>query len=189
MRRQIHLEANGKGSRQMNQIHIAPNRPVTVALVDPEGLFDFETGMGQYQTTSGELVTLPRPAVVLLNVLSPQPGEEIVITRHWSGRAAEKAEWTISLSPQAEKARAKAEGLTPDGPETPGTVDSPTQDRKATVADPTPIRRPSKRAPAPEIQPRLFDKGTGTHGPMPAIAPLSIPLPAIGRQMKPGQIP
>src|ERR1017187_1284577 len=110
MRPQIHFRTDGKGSHQMNQIHIAPNRPVTVALVDPEGLFDFETGMGQYQTTAGELVTLPRPAVVILNALDPQPGEEIVITKHWSGKPAEKAEWTISLSSSAENARAKAEG-------------------------------------------------------------------------------
>src|ERR1039458_9030493 len=94
----------------MNELTIAPNRPLTVALVDPEGRFDFETGMGQYQTTMGELVTLPRPAVVILNTLDPQPGEEIVITKHWSGKPAEKAEWTISLSARAENARAKAEG-------------------------------------------------------------------------------
>src|ERR1039458_1291540 len=93
----------------MNELTIAPNRPLTVALVDPEGRFDFETGMGQYQTTTGELVTLPRPAVVLLNTLDPQPGEEIVICKHWSGKPAEKAEWTISLSSRAENARAKAE--------------------------------------------------------------------------------
>jgi len=38
-----------------------------------------------------------------------------------------------------------------------------------------------------EVQPRLFDRGTGTHGP----APMSIPLPisAIGRGLKPGAIP
>ena len=89
----------------MNELTIAPNRPLTVALVDPEGRFDFETGMGQYQTTTGELVTLPRPAVVILNTLDPQPGEEIVITKHWSGKLAEKAEWTISLSARAENAR------------------------------------------------------------------------------------
>ena len=76
----------------MNELHIAPNRPLTVALVDPEGHFDFETGMGQYQTTTGELVTLPRPAVVLLNTLDPQPGEEITITKHWTGRPGDKAE-------------------------------------------------------------------------------------------------
>ena len=52
-----------------------------------------------------------------------------------------------------------------------------------------------KRAPAPEVQPRLFDRGTGTHGPAPAIqpedVPRSIPLPAvaIGRTRGMGQIP
>jgi hypothetical protein len=172
-------------------LHIAPNRPVTVALVNPEGAFDFDIGIGLYETTAGQTFTLPRPAVVLLNALDPDPGEEITITKHWSGRPGDKSAWTISLSPQAEKARAKAEGLTQEHPEEPGTADSPAQTRNEPTAPPTPIRRPSKRQPAPEIQPRLFDKGTGTHGPAPAIAPLSIPLPAvaIGRQMKPGQIP
>jgi hypothetical protein len=175
----------------MNELIIAPNRPLTVALVDPEGRFDFETGMGQYQTTTGELVTLPRPAVVILNTLDPQPGEEIVITKHWSGKPAEKAEWTISLSSRAENTRAKAE-------EKPTTLSEQLEasieherERRRSLGDPTPIRRPAKRAPAPEIQPRLFDRGTGTHGPMPAAVPLSIHLPAvaIGRAPKPGQIP
>jgi hypothetical protein len=175
----------------MNELHIAPNRPLTVALVDPEGRFDFETGMGQYQTTTGELVTLPRPAVVILNTLDPQPGEEIVITKHWSGKPAEKAEWTISLSSRAENTRAKAE-------EKPTTLSEQLEasiehekERRRSLGDPTPIRRPAKRAPAPEIQPRLFDRGTGTHGPAPAAAPLSIHLPAvaIGCQVKPSQIP
>jgi hypothetical protein len=173
-------------------LHIAPNRPVTVALVNPEGAFDFDIGIGLYETTAGQTFKLPRPAVVILNALDPDPGEEIVITKHWSGKPGDKSEWTISLSPQAEKARAKAEGLTQEPAADPQTVDSPTQSRKEPVAPPTPIRRPSKRAPAPEIQPRLFDKGTGTHGLCPAPqVPLSIPLPAvaIGRQMKPGQIP
>jgi hypothetical protein len=175
----------------MNELQIAPNRPLTVALVDPEGRFDFETGMGQYQTTTGELVTLPRPAVVILNTLDPQPGEEIIITKHWSGKPGDKAEWTISLSSSAENARAKAE-------EEPTTLSEQLEasieherERRRSLGDPTPIRRPAKRVPAPEIQPRLFDRGTGTHGPMPAAAPLPIHLPAvaIGRASKPGQIP
>lgn len=175
----------------MNPLHIAPNKPLTVAFVDPEGRFDFETGMGQYQTTSGELLTLPRPAVVLLNTLDPQPGEELVITKHWSGKPGDKAEWTVSLSTQAEKARAKAEGVPSDLTEQLQASIEQVQARKRAVADPTPIRRPSKRVPAHEIQPRLFDRGTGTHGPSPASVPLSIPLPAvaIGRQPRPGQIP
>ena len=179
----------------MNQksdvLHIAPNRPVTVALVNPEGAFDFDIGIGLYETEAGQTFTLPRPAVVLLNALDPDPGEEIVITKHWTGKPGDKAEWTISLSPQAEKARAKAETEPATLTEQLEASIEAVQARKAAVAPPTPIRRPPKRQPSPEIQPRLFDKGTGTHGPMPAIAPLSIPLPAvaIGRQIRPDQIP
>ena len=146
----------------MNELTIAPNRPLTVALVDPEGRFDFETGMGQYQTTTGELVTLPRPAVVILNTLDPQPGEEIVITKHWSGKPAEKAEWTILLSSRTENTRAKAE-------EKPTTLSEQLEasieherERRRSLGDPTPIRRPAKRAPAPEIQPRLCPFCLGT---------------------------
>ena len=169
----------------MNELTIAPNRPLTVALVDPEGRFDFETGMGQYQTTTGELVTLPRPAVVILNTLDPQPGEEIVITKHWSGKPAEKAEWTISLSSSAENARAKAEAGPSDLAEQLQASIEQVQARKEVVALPTPIRRPAKRQPSIEIQPRLFDRGTGTYGPM----PIPLPAVAIGRQPRPGQIP
>jgi hypothetical protein len=141
--------------------------------------------MGQYQTTAGELVTLPRPAVVILNALDPEPGEEIVITKHWSGKPAEKAEWTISLSSSAENARAKAEAGPSDLAEQLQASIEQVQARKEVVALPTPIRRPAKRQPSIEIQPRLFDRGTGTYGPM----PIPLPAVAIGRQPRPGQIP
>ena len=142
----------------MNELHIAPNRPLTVSLLDPEGHFDFETGMGQYQTTTGELVTLPRPAVVILNTLDPQPGEQIVICKHWSGRPGEKAEWTISLSPKSENTRAEAEKAPSDLTGQLERSIEAIQERKRVTEPPTPIRRPSKRAPSPEVQPRLFDK-------------------------------
>ena len=173
------------------ELHIAPNRPLTLALLDPEGRFDFETGMGQYQTTTGELVTLPRPAVVILNTLDPQPGEQIVICKHWSGRPGEKAEWTISLSPKSENTRAEAEKAASDLTGQLERSIEAVQARKAAVELPTPIRRPSRSRSTPEVQPRLFDRGTGTHGPAPSAVPLSIPLPAvaIGRQPRPGQIP
>jgi hypothetical protein len=164
---------------------IAPNKPVTLALVNPEGQFDFEVGIGRYQTTTGELLTLPRAAVVILNALEPAPGEEIQITKHWSGKAGEQSEWTIALSPRSEKARAQAEKETQEPAEGPETVNPPTRPRKEITAPPTPIRRPAKRQPAPEIQPRLFDRGTGTHGPAPAILPALAPAARI----RPGQIP
>ena len=75
----------------MKQIHIPPNKPLYVALVDPEGQYDFELRTGRYQTTTGELLCLPRPAVILLNALEPAPGEEIQITKHWSGKPGEFA--------------------------------------------------------------------------------------------------
>jgi len=167
---------------KLRELHIAPNRPVTLALVDPEGQFDFEIGIGRYQTTTGELLSLPRAAVVALNAIEPRPGEEIQIVKHWSGRAGEQAEWTISLSSRSENARAMAENVTQDEAEDPHTINPPTQTQKEAVEPPTPIRRPVKRQ-AAEVQPRLFDKGTGTYGPAPAI------LPAMGKVSKPGQIP
>jgi len=179
----------------MTPLQIKPNVPLVVAIVNPEGVFDFEGGFGLYETTAGQTFILPRPAVVLLNTLDPEPGEEIVITKHWSGKRGEKAEWTVALSPNSEKCRAKAE-------ETPATLSQQLEasieherERRRSLGDPTPIRRPSKRAPAPEVQPRLFDRGTGTHGPAPAIqpedVPRSIPLPAvaIGRSPAQGKIP
>lgn len=178
----------------MIPIQIKPNVPLTVAILNPEGVFDFEGGFGLYETTTGQTFILPRPAVILLNTLDPEPGEEIVITKHWSGKRGEKAEWTIALSLNSEKARAKAE-------ETPATLSEQLEasieherERRRSLGDPTPIRRPSKRAPA-ESQPRLFDRGTGTHGPAPAIqpedVPRGIPLPAvaIGRSTAQGRIP
>jgi hypothetical protein len=172
----------------MKILTIAPNKPVTLALVNPEGTFDFEVGIGRYQTTTGELLTLPRAAVVILNALEPAPGEEIQITKHWSGKAGEQSEWTIALSPRSEQARAKAETEPATLTEQLQASIEQVQERKRTVASPTPIRRPAKqRQPAPEIQPRLFDRGTGTHGPAPALQPLPALAPAA--RIRPGQIP
>ena len=179
----------------MIPVQIKPNVPLTVALLDLEGAYDPDLETVTYQTLTGQQLTLPRPAVVKLNLLEPQPGEEVVITQIWSGKRWDKSEWTVALSPWSEKCRAKAEGSPQELAEQLQASIEQVQARKRPVADPTPIRRPSKRAPAPEIQPRLFDRGTGTHGPAPAVqpedVPRSIPLPAvaIGRSRTQGQIP
>jgi hypothetical protein len=178
-----------------NPLQIKPNVPLRCALQDPQGTYDFDFEQGIYLTTSGQSLTLPRPAVVLLNALDPQPGEEIIITRHWNGKMGSKSEWTVALSARSENERAKAEETPQDLAEQLEASIEHERERRRSLGDPTPIRRPSKRAPAPEVQPRLFDRGTGTHGPAPAIqpedVPRSIPLPAvaIGRQQRPGQIP
>lgn len=176
-----------------DNLHIAPNKPLYVSLVDPEGSFDFDIGIGQYETTSGQTLQLPRPAVVQLNMLAPRPGEEIQIVKHWSGRPGDSSHWTVALSTRSELLRADAGEPDTLTRQLEASIDQ-IQNQKAAVAPPTPISSPKKRDPKPETsQPRLFDRGTGTHGPAPAAAPapLSIPLPAIaiGKPLRPGQIP
>lgn len=177
----------------MNPLQIKPNVPVTVALKDLEGTYDPDRETVTYQTGAGQSLTIPRPAVVKLNLLEPQPGEEVVITQIWSGKRWDKSEWTVSLSPRTEKARAKAENEGQDLTEQLQASIEHAQTRRRVVADPTPIRRPARKQPAPEVQPRLFDRGTGTHGPaiQPEDVPRSIPLPAvaIGRSPAQGKIP
>jgi hypothetical protein len=173
----------------MTPIQIKPNVPLRVALADPQGKYDFDFEQGTYETTAGQLLTLPRPAVVLLNAIDPQPGEEVIITRHWNGKMGSKSEWTVALSATSENARAKAEESSQDLTGVLQASIEQVQARKRAVADPTPIRRPARQAPAAD-QPRLFDRGTGTHGPAPAVAPIPAPaiLPATARQ-RIGQIP
>lgn len=169
----------------MTELHIAPNKPVTVALQDPEGQYDFSRERGHYQTTAGESLTLPRPAVVLLNELDPRPGEEIVIQKHWSGRPKDKARWTIALSTRAEKVRAEAGEPDRLTEQLEASIEQAKR-QKASQQPPTPITRPStRRKPAAQEQPRLFDRGTGTDGP----APLILPAAAVLGNRKPGQIP
>jgi hypothetical protein len=139
-----------------SNLQIAPNKPVTVALVNPEGAFDFDIGIGLYETTGGQTFTLPRPAVVILNALDPDPGEEITITKHWSGKPGDKAEWSVTRATGQKSAQEPAEGS--------GATESPTQAPKEAVAPPVPIGRPPRRRLSPEVQPGLFDFGTGTHG-------------------------
>ena len=178
-----------------NNLQIKPNVPVTVALSDLEGTYDPDRETVTYSTLTGQQLTLPRPAVIKLNLLEPQPGEEVVITQIWSGKRWDKSEWTVSLSPNSEKCRAKAEKEPADLTGLLQVSIEQAQARKAARANPTPITRKQPRRATvaqPEGQPRLFD-GTGTYGPaiQPEDVPRSIPLPAvaIGRQQRPGQIP
>lgn len=180
-----------KGCR-MKALVIAPNRPVTVALVDPEGTFDLDAGKGTYQTTTGQALILPRQAVVTLNLLEPRPGEEIVITKHWDGKPKDKPYWTISLSTKSEKARAEAGEPDTLACQLGASIETAKENRRP-VRVPTPIGRPTKRKPTTEVQPRLFDRGNGTYGPSPAVnsqlAPLILPAPAAIGNRKLGQIP
>ncbi len=173
-------------------LHIKPNVPLFVSLVNPEGEYDFDLECGTFHTTAGEMLTLPRIAVIKLNELWPAPGEEIVIQQHWSGRASDKKTWTVALSTRSELARAEAEAAQ-DLTEPLAASIRQVEERKAATANPTPISSPSRRGPKPETaQPRLFDRGTGTHGPAPAAEPapqpVILPAAANGNRKAPPQV-
>ncbi len=177
----------------MSPLHIAPNKPAYVALVDPEGVYDWELHVSRYQTTTGQELTLPRPAVVKLNALNVRPGEEIQITKVWSGKPGDSQEWTIALSTRSEMARAEA-GEPDSLTAVLGAPIEASDRRKSQEGEVTPIRKPAKSTPAPSEQPKLFDraKGTGTYGPapQPAAAPAILPAVAQGsRKAPPAQIP
>ena len=171
----------------MKPLNIAPNIPLHVALKNPEGDYDFDLQVGRYETTTGQLLTLPRPAVILLNALNSRPGEELQIVKGWSGKAGDGITWTVALANSTEKARAEA-----------GEPDTLTEQlersleamERGKAAQPTPIRKPAITAPAP-AQPKLFDRGTGTHGPapMPIPAPAAVPVQAVSTSRRPSPIP
>lgn len=145
-----------------NPLHFAPNVPITLSLVDPEGSWDSDMRQGTYQTTGGQTFTLPRPAVVLLNHLEPRPGEEIQITKLWKGRRLDPIEWSICFTPRSELARAKEEAI----PE-------PQERQELTAALEESISRARRAKPVTEPpklvkRPIRTERGTGTDGPAPA---------------------
>ena len=150
------------------RIHLEPNKPLTLRLVDPDGEYDFELQAGRYHTTDGRELVLPRRGVIRLNELAPAPGEEIGICRRGS-------EWDMWLTAQSEKARAQAEEEPQELTEVLQASIDQARSRKPTKEAVTPIRRKpaAKQASnSPDDQPRLFDQqGTGTYGPAPLTDP------------------
>ena len=169
------------------------NVPILLAIQDPEGIYDSDLRQGSYETTTGQAFTLPRPAVILLNQLEPRPGEEITITKHWKGTPRSPFEWTICLSPRSEQFRAAeetAQEMAQEPSETAATLQASitrAESARPVVALPALVKRQPRQAAA--AQPRLFDRGTGTDGPLPDRVP---PVPAIAaapRRLPPDQIP
>src|SRR5260370_7169385 len=93
-------------------IIIQPNKPLFVKLSDPMNTdnFNFETREGKFETSTGQVLTLPRPAVLRLYILEPAPGEELEILKKWSGRRGDPAIWSV---------RRAQEAATPPGDPTP----------------------------------------------------------------------
>jgi hypothetical protein len=160
---------------QNETIHFAPNVPVTLSILNPEGEYDFEAQLGRYQTADGRSFSIPRSAVVKLNTLGIQPGEEIGICERVSGKRGELPIWDVWLTPKTEQLRAEREKTQNEAPQPVAPVQSGNNGK-----EPVPIRKGRKARFSD--QPRLFDKkGTGTYGlapaPLPALASRHMPIP------------
>jgi hypothetical protein len=177
----------------MNRIFFQPNVPITLSLEDPEGTFEFEGGQGMYPTTDGRTLILPRPAVVLLNGLDLKPGEEIGICKRVSGKRGQLPTWDIWLTPRTEKSRAAQEQARNEAqkpqdlaPALRRSIDR-AQARKANLKPTLVKKRRVAKQSDPSQQPRLFDRGTGTDGPLPvpvrALVPKGTPYPDMLRHI------
>lgn len=164
-------------------VRFEPNTPVRLKLAEPEGEYDSDLRQGNWPTTDGRTLKLPRPATVLLYALEPRAGEEIQITKHY--REHPKGfDWTVCLSPASEKLRAAEEQAIIDAQDPASLVPLLEASVEQARASRKPVGRPElvKRGPrkATTAQPNLFDRGTGTDGPTPAKAanlPVAAALP------------
>jgi hypothetical protein len=155
-------------SEKKSRIHFRPNEPQTFKLADPAGEYDFDLHCGRYQTTDGRELVLPRAGVVRLNALEPSAGEEIGICRY-DQKNRRGSEWAVWLTADSEKTRATVEEEPSELAATlKASIEQARNGNPAKEAV-TPIRR--KPARKQDDQPRLFDRGTGTHGPAPQPSP------------------
>jgi hypothetical protein len=152
----------------MNPIHFTVNVPQVLSLKDTAGVIDgFNVA---YETSDGKLLLLPYPAAVKLNMLDPQPGEEINVLKNQGHRLP--AEWVFSLTPKSEQARAAKE------------TQSELERQLAESLAQSParaVRQMPKSARTSSPEPAEAPKGTGTYGPVPQVA--------LGSRKRPDAIP
>lgn len=149
----------------MTPIHFKPNEPQVLSLKEISGVFEGFNVL--YETTDGKVLSLPRPAAVKLGELDPAPAEEISVTKCQQSPKM-PCEWVFALTATSEKIRAEkeAEALAERTKrDLPGQL-------QASVLRQMPKSARSSQQDAPEIQ-----KGTGTYGHVPQVAPASRKAP------------
>lgn len=132
------------------EVKLSPNIPLQLALSDPSGVpEDFRV---HFPTSDGRVLTLPRQTAIELNLLDLRPGEAFCICKDWTGEHGKPATYRIWLPAATEQERAAEEAESEPAAILPPVIEAVARRRK-----------PAKR----DDQPRLFDRGTGTYGPMP----------------------
>jgi hypothetical protein len=153
------------------EIKLQPNAPVQLALQDPAGVPDGFKVI--YALSDGRSLTLPRKTAIELNLLDLREGEAFMICRDVkeNDRAVPESTYRVWLPAETEQARA-AEEIAAAFQEPEPQSDPPQGE--------TPGRLSGLKRKKPKFQdaPRLFDRGTGTYGPIPATVPIPEPLTA-----------
>lgn len=149
----------------VKQVKLSPNQPLQLALQDPSGVpDDFRV---HYQTSDGRVLTLPRRTAIELNLLDLRQGEAFCICRDvQETKGVPKSSYRVWLPAVTEQERAAAEAEAE--PALILTVPAPEAETPRRLSG---LKR--KRAKSDD-QPRLFDRGTGTYGPMPQNLPAEI---------------
>lgn len=90
-----------------NSIHLSPNIPLRLALLDPSGVpEDFRV---HFPTSDGRVLTLDRKAAVALNLLDLEPGEPFMICKDWDGEQGHPSRIRVWLPAETEQERAAVE--------------------------------------------------------------------------------
>ena len=152
------------------EVKLSPNIPLQLALADPSGVpEDFRV---HFPTSDGRVLTLPRKTAIELNRLDLKPGEAFCICRDvkkvdtlasGASKGMMQVSYRVWLPAATEQERAAEEAEAEPAPILPPVIEAAARRRK-----------PAKR----DDQPRLFDRGTGTYGPMPQQVPIPEALTA-----------
>ena len=150
----------------MKTITFTPNEPQVLSLQETAGVLDGFYVL--YETSDGRLLTLPRPAAVKLNQLDPAPGEEFTATKHQEGK--QPAEWVFSLTAKSENLRAAKENQEAD--QQARELAAATRKDLPRQLEASILRQMPKSSRAAVVEVPDEQKGTGTYGPVPQLAPV-----------------
>lgn len=162
----------------MPTVKLSYNVPITLSLLNSEGELDSTYDKVHYETSAGTL-SVSRRVAVQINELELRAGEQFTICKQ---QKPEGVRYSVWLAGTSEKERAREESDEP--------TELETQLERSLERAPVraPIRQVERVAPrrkevARVEQPRLFDRGTGTDGPLPQSLPASRPRRPVTQQI------
>jgi hypothetical protein len=148
-------------------VKLVPNVPIEIALAFPAGKIVNGTYGDQvmFGLDGNRVIYLDLGPAQQINDLHVTPGETFSVVKRWTGKKTDKSEFDCWLSTATEKARAARE-MRDAPPETP--LEAQLQ---------ASVKWVERKAPAVSPVQTVAARGTGTYGPMAAVAPAVRQLP------------